>query len=163
MDEIRCAIKIEDRAEGKPSRLVGVLLPFGKQAQDRAEMFLPGSLSWPEDGVLLRRQHNRSQPILKFLPIQDEEGLKVDAPIPDTVAGRDAAEEIRSGLFSGLSVEFRATKQTILSGVRRIAAGVLCGAGLVDSPSYSQAKVEVEARAKAERREADRHTREFML
>ena len=148
MDEIRCKIELRED-EGKPARIVGTLLPFGVQAQDRAELFEAGSVSWPEGGVTLRRQHNRHQPILKFTPIEDADGLRVDAPIPDTVAGRDAAEEIRSGLLAGLSVEFRATKQTILSGVRRIAAGVLCGAGLVDSPSYSQATVE--ARELAER------------
>ena len=60
MDEIRCSIKIEDRAEGQP-RLIGTLLPFNVRAQDRAEMFLPGSVSWPSDGVVLRRQHNRAE------------------------------------------------------------------------------------------------------
>ena len=40
MDEIRCSIKIEDRAEGKPTRLIGTLLPFNVRAKDRAEMFL---------------------------------------------------------------------------------------------------------------------------
>ena len=160
MDEIRCKVEVRE-VEGKPARLVGTLLPFNEQAQDRAQLFERGSLSWPEGGIVLRRQHNRAQPILKVVPIQDEEGLKVDALIPSTVAGKDAAEEIRSGLLTGLSVEFRATKQTILSGVRRIAAGVLCGAGLVDSPSYSQATVE--ARAEAVRRASDLHTREFLL
>ena len=160
-NEIRCAIEIRE-VEGKP-RLVGTLLPFNKQASDRAELFEAGSLSWPQSGIVLRRQHNRAQPILKFVPIQTEEGLKVDALIPSTVAGLDAAEEIRSGLLTGLSVEFRATKQTILSGVRRIAAGVLCGAGLVDSPSYAGATVEARAKAEAVRRASDQHLREFLL
>ena len=47
MQEIRCAIKIEDRAEGEPPRLVGTLLPFNERASDRAEIFEPGSLTWP--------------------------------------------------------------------------------------------------------------------
>ena len=42
--------------------------------------------------------------------------LTLDAPIPDTVAGRDALAEIRSGLFKGLSIEFRAVRQTIVGG-----------------------------------------------
>ena len=45
MDEIRCSIKIEDRAEGEPARLVGVLMPYGTEARDRREVFEPGSLT----------------------------------------------------------------------------------------------------------------------
>ena len=149
MDEIRCKVEIRE-SEGKP-RLVGVLLPFNERAQDRAELFESGSVSWPEDGLTLRRQHNRSQPILNFLPVEVEGRLTVDAPLPDTVAGRDAAAEIRGGLFKGLSIEFRAVRERFVGGVRRISEAVLTGAGLVDSPSYSQAVVEARARADRER------------
>ena len=38
--------------------------------------------------------------------------------------------------MTGLSVEFRATAQTIVGGVRRISAAVLSGAAIVDSASY---------------------------
>ena len=162
MDEIRCSIKIEDRSEGKPARLVGTLMPFGVQAQDRAEVFERGSLSWAEGGIVLNRQHSRAAPILRFVPVEAEGALTVDAPIPDTTAGRDAAAEIRGGLFRGLSVEFRAVRQTIVGGVRRISEAVLTGAGLVDSPSYATATVE--ARAKAEAAAIrDREALEFLL
>ena len=106
------------------------------RAKDRAELFERGSLTWPDgDGIVIR--------------------------IPDTAAGRDALAEIRSGLFKGLSVEFRSIKENIVGGVRRIREAVLVGAGLVDSPAYADATVE--ARAEAVRRASDRHTREFML
>ena len=67
----------------------------------------------------------------------------IDATLPDTSAGRDAAREIRDGLFRGLSVEFRATAQSYATGVRRIRAALLNGAGLVDDPSYAGSRVEV--------------------
>ena len=159
MDEIRCKIEVRE-VEGKPARLVGVLMPYGERAKDRNEVFDRGSLKWP-DGVVLRRQHNREQPILRFTPIEVEGRLTIDAPIPDTTAGRDALAEIRSGLFKGLSVEFRSIKEGIVGGVRRIREAALVGAGLVDSPAYADATVE--ARAKAVRRASDRHTREFLL
>ena len=149
MDEIRCSIKIEDRAEGEPARLVGVLLPFNERAKDRAEFFESGSVSWPQSGLTLRRQHNRHQPILNFLPVEVEGRLTVDAPLPDTVAGRDAAAEIRGGLFKGLSIEFRAVRENFVGGVRRISEAVLTGAGLVDSPAYESATVEARALAEA--------------
>ena len=161
MDEIRCEIRIAQEAD-KPARLVGTLLPFGVQAQDRAELFERGSLSWAEGGIILNRQHQRGSPILRFTPLEVEGRLVVDEPLPDTAAGRDAAAEIRGGLFRGLSVEFRAVRQTIVGGVRRITEGILTGAGLVDSPSYSQATVEARARAEAAAIR-DREALEFLL
>ena len=53
------------------------------------------------------------------------------------------AREIRDGLLPGLSVEFRATAQRYVAGVRRIRAALLNGAGLVDDPSYAGSRVEV--------------------
>ena len=160
MDEIRCKVEIRE-ADGKPTRLIGTLLPFNVRARDRAEMFLPGSVSWPSDGVVLRRQHNRSEPILKFVPVEADGQLTVDALIPETRAGADALAEVKSGLLSGLSVEFKSIKEDVVGGVRKISDAVLVGAGLVDSPSYSQAVVE--ARELVARRASDRHTREFLL
>ena len=85
----------------------------------------------------------------------------MDALIPSTAAGRDCESEVRSGLLTSLSVEFRAVRQSVVAGVRHLTEAVLTGAGLVDSGSYESATVE--ARAKAERRASDRHTREFLL
>ena len=147
MDEIRIAVEIR-AAEARvgPGRLFGVLMEYGKRARDRAELFEAGSLTWPEDGVIVNRQHTRAAPILRVVPIVDGDKVRIDAPLPDTSAGRDAAAEIRSVLFRGLSVEFKATAQTIVGGVRRITEAVLSGAAIVDSPSYAAASVEVRAK-----------------
>ena len=161
MDEIRCAIEVRE-VEGI-NRLVGVLLPFEELARDRAELFERGSLSWPAEGVVLRRQHVRAQPILRFTPVEVDGRLLIDTPVPDTIAGRDAVAEIRAGVLTSLSVEFRAVHQNIVAGVRRIGAGVLVGAGLVDAGSYQSATATVEARAKAEAKaEWDRWRREVI-
>ena len=112
-------------------------------ARDRAELFEPGSLSWPEDGIVLNRQHRRDAPIMRIVPEVRGSVIMVDAPLPDTTAGRDAAVEIRSKLFRGLSVEFRAVRQAYVSGMRRIQEAVLGGVGLVDSPSYPNSLAEV--------------------
>ena len=161
MDEIRCKIELRE-SEGKPSRLVGVLMPYNTEARDRREVFEVGSLSWPADGVTLRRQHDRQSPIMQVLPVVEGNEVRIDQQLPETQAGREAAIEIRQGLFKGLSVEFRATAQTIVLGVRRISAALLVGAGLVDVPSFSQATVE--ARAKVEKdMEWARWQREMVL
>ena len=158
MDEFRCKVEVRE-VEGKP-RLTGVLMNYGERATDRPELFERGALSWAEGGIILNRQHTRSAPILRFTPIEAEGRLSIDAEIPDTSAGRDALAEIKGGLFRGLSIEFRAVRQTIVGGVRKISEAVLTGAGLVDSGSYSGATVEARAAALAA---AERDWREFIL
>ena len=160
MDEIRCEITIEDRAEGEPARLVGVLMPYNTEARDRREVFETGSLSWDPKGIVVNRMHQRSSPIMRVVPIESEGRLMIDQELPDTAAGRDCASEVRSGLLTGLSVEFHAIRESFVAGVRRIAKATLRGAAVVDAGAYESATVE--ARAEAARRDGDR-VREFML
>ena len=149
--EIRCAVELREGAEDAPDRLYGVLLRYDERAQDRAELFTSGSLTWPSTGVVLNRQHSRTAPILRFVPEVRDGAVVVDVEIPDTRAGRDAAAEIRGGLFTGLSVEFAASEEGRRGGVREIRKAALLGAGLVDTPSY-RAPVEVRARPTFRRR-----------
>ena len=144
MDEIRCRVEIrQDETVASPGRITGTLMEYGERASDRAEVFEAGALRWPDNGIVLRRQHNRGAPIMRVQPETRGAAVVIDAPLPDTAAGRDAAREIRDGLFRGLSVEFRATAQSYATGVRRIRAALLNGAGLVDDPSYAGSRVEV--------------------
>ena len=162
MDEIRCSIKIEDRAEGKPARLTGVLMVYGQQATDRPERFEVGALQWDADaGIVLNRQHNRAEPILRLHPVEVGGSLVVDEPVPDTSAGRDCLAEIRSGLFRGLSIEFKSIKEALVNGVRVIYKSTLVAAGLVDRPAYSGSLVEARAKAEA-KAEWDRWRREVI-
>ena len=152
-DELRCSIEVrEDETRQSPGRLTGVLLTYGERAGDRPETFEAGSLEWPEDGVVLRRQHNRQAPITRVVPEVRGREVVIDAPLPDTAAGRDAAREVRAGLLTGLSVEFRARLQAHAGGLRRIKRALLTGAGLVDDPSYLGSRVRVEARNRRRRR-----------
>ena len=144
MTEIRCKVELrEDDTLQSPGRLIGVLLTYGARASDRPELFEEGALSWPDDGIVINRQHVRGAPIMRAVPELRGSDLVIDQALPDTVAGRDAAEEIRGGLMRGLSVEFSAKRQSIVAGVRRIREAVLGAAGLVDDPSYSGSTVEV--------------------
>ena len=133
-----------------PGKLVGTLMPYGETAADRPEVFEAGALHWPDDGVLLREQHNRQAPIVRFKPEATESEVRVAVPLPDTQRGRDAAVMVRNRTLTGLSVEFHAERETRRDGVRVIQRAALVGAGLVDSPSYAGATVE--ARAKKARR-----------
>ena len=144
MNEIRCAIELrEDETRKSPGRLVGTILTYGERAADRAEIFETGALTWPAEGIVLNRQHERGAPIMRVTPEVRGLALVVDQPLPDTSAGRDAAREVREGLFKGLSVEFRAVRQAYRNGVRYIEKAGLCAVALVDSPSYSGSVAEV--------------------
>ena len=145
-DEIRCAIELRaDDSMASPGRLSGVLLTYGERAKNRRETFAPGALSWPANGIILRRQHNRQAPIMRAIPELRGAQVVIDAALPDTSAGRDTAAEIRGGLLAGLSVEFRATAQRYVGGQRIITAALLNGAGLVDDPEYPGSAVELRA------------------
>ena len=103
MDEIRCSIEFRaDESRQSPGRIVGVLLSYGEQALDRAEKFEAGSLHWPDGGIVLNEQHNRQAPIMRFTPEVVGKEVRIDAPLPDTQRGRDAATMVRNGTFQGL-------------------------------------------------------------
>lgn len=140
MDEFRCSIELRaDDSRQSPGRIVGTLIEYGKRASDRAEVFADGALSWPDAGVILNEQHARSQPIMRFVPSIEGRAVKIDAPLPDTQRGRDAATMIRNGTMTGLSIEFRATSEGRVGGVREVRAARLMGAAVVDSASYEGA------------------------
>ena len=152
-DELRFAIELRaDADRASPGRLVGTLLTYGERAGDRLEAFEKGSLSWPDNGIVLREQHDRKQPIMRVIPELRGDQIILDAPLPDTQRGRDAATMIRNGTMRGLSVEFKATGQRFSGGIRRITSALLSGAGLVDDPSYRGSRVEVRARRDGRRR-----------
>ena len=148
--EIRCKVELrEDDTRQSPGRLTGVLLTYGERASDRPELFERGAFDLDaikaSGGIVINRQHTRGNPIMRVSPELRGDELVIDQPLPDTQAGRDAAVEIRSGLMRGLSVEFKALRARMVSGVRRIASATLVAGGLVDDPSYSGSTVEVRA------------------
>ena len=151
-DEIRCSVELRNDASRQgPGRLVGRILRYNTRATDRPEVFEPGALTWPADGVVLNRQHERGAPIMRVIPALVGDELRIDQALPDTTAGRDAATEIRSGLLRGLSVSFQAGRQSFTGGVRRIATATMTAVGLVDEPSYNS-PVEVRSRREGRRR-----------
>ena len=153
MDEIRMAIELRaDEGRLGPGRLFGIVMPYNRRASDRPEMFETGSLTWPKDGIVLNRMHSRKSPIMRISPTVVDNEVRIDQALPDTQAGRDAATEIRQGLFKGLSVEFVALRETVSGGVRRITSAALKAVALVDLPSYSAAAVEVRAKPRQKRR-----------
>ena len=139
---------VEDTTRESPGRLTGVLLTYGETSRDRPERFMRDSLHWLETGIIVNEQHNRQAAIMRVHPFLDGDLLRVDEPLPNTQRGRDAATNIRDGLYTGLSVEFskRGVLASYVGGVREIRQAQLVGAGLVDLASYPGSVVEVRER-----------------
>ena len=134
-----------DETRESPGMLSGVLMSYGSRANDRPEMFEDGAFHWRASGIVIREQHNRAAPIARAIPYLEGRELRINVPLPCTTRGRDVSESMKGDnpLFSGLSVEFSAERETRKNGLRVITRAFLDGASLVDTPSYLSSTVEV--------------------
>ena len=103
------------------------------------------------DAVHLDLDHDRERAVAWHpgggLELRDEDGAMIlSAELPPIPAADRALEEIRSGKTAGLSVEFRAVKESRSEGVRVIEDAILSGVGLVAQPSYTGSRIEARAR-----------------
>ena len=139
----------EIRVEGR--KITGVAIRFGEVSPSHRERFEPGSIHMA--GVVhLDLNHDRERVIAWHpdggLELADRgEALELAAELPPLPAGDRALEEIRAGKTNGLSIEFRAVKESRdSSGVRVIEEAELSGVAIVARPSYESAHVEARAR-----------------
>ena len=140
-------IRLEEDNERRGVGLLrGTLLTYNEVASDRAEMFLPGALSWPENGVVINIQHDRQQPVTRVIPEVRDNQVVVDAVLPDTQRARDLKTLIVNGTLTGMSVEFRARIEDQVNGIRRISSADLVRAAVVDQASYAGSGVEARHR-----------------
>ena len=141
-NELRCTIELRaDDSRQSPGRLVGELMKYETRARSRREMFSAGSLSWPDDGIILNLSHDRKQPLMRIVPEVREDAVIVDAPLPDTQRGRDVAVMIRDGTLRGLSVEFQSQAEGLRDGLRDVKRARLTAAALVDDGDYGSVEV----------------------
>ena len=131
-------------ATGSPGRLKGVVLPVGRVAGDRPELFLGVGITTPSDGIALLPEHRSATVVMTFDPIRDPDGsLRIDHLLPDSPEGVALAASVRSGATPGLSVEFHALDESRVSGVREIRAALITAVATVPRQSYDQARAEV--------------------
>ena len=138
----------EIRVEGR--KLTGVVMRYGEVSPSHKERFAPGSLRMA-DAVHLDLNHDRERAVAWHpgggLELRDEDGAMIlSAELPPIPAADRALDEIRSGKTAGLSVEFRAVKESRSEGVRVIEDAILSGVGLVAQPSYAGSRIEARAR-----------------
>ena len=148
MERLLCEVRfVEDESRKSPGRLTGTLIEYEKRAQDRPELFESEAFKWADGGIVINAQHDRRAAVVRAIPFLDGAELRIDVALPNTTAGRDAATNVKDGLWTGLSTEFYALEERRAGGLRRIRRAVLDGAALVDTPSYLEAMVEIRERA----------------
>ena len=134
-------------ATGSPGRLIGTILPVGRVAGDRAELFVGSGVQTPADGIALLPEHRSSTVVMRFDPIRGDDGtLKVDHRLPNSPEGRALAASVRSGATTGLSVEFHALDEARVSGVREVRQSLVTAVATVPAGAYAQATAEVRAK-----------------
>ena len=144
--EIRCAIEIR-AASDSPGRITGTIIETGRVAGDRRELFVPGAVQWPAGGVRLLAEH-RGREVMTFQPKIEGAKIQIDDKLPDTAIGREVAAEIRAGRKRGLSVEFYASDEGQVQGVREVRSALIDAVAVVESPAYVQSVAEVRNRAR---------------
>lgn len=123
----------------KNGLLHGVILVEGRAASGGlAEVFAPGSLQWPSDGIAIRTVHRGPVETMAY-PHRAENGeIRIRA---------DATEGIKAALQSGkqsMSVEFRSLKERrTKGGVREILNAIVTAASLVTDPEYDVTRAEI--------------------
>lgn len=142
--EIRCSLEIRADRES-PGRITGTILETGRVAGDRPEVFAPGSVRMPANGIALLLEH-RGRQFMRTMAREVGSEIRIDDRLPDTPEGREAARLIRSGERAALSVEFRALDTARVSGVREVRSALIDAAALVRDGAYDQARAEVRAR-----------------
>lgn len=134
----------ESSRAGYEPQLHGVMIQEGRAASGgRAEVFAPGSIEWPSQGVsVLTRHHGETE--TRGQVIRQRDGRL-------TLTAR-ATEGIRDAVKSGkrfLSVEFKSLReQKTRGGVREVLRAFVDAAALVRQPEYQQATAEVRSRRK---------------
>lgn len=147
--EVRCKVECRAGAEDTgPGRIVGTLIEMGRIAGDRREIFTPDSIQWPAGGVRLLSEH-RGREVMRFVPKAQGSQLLIDEPLPDSALGRELAREIRTGVKAGLSIEFHAVQEAVVSGVREVRRAIVDAAAAVGEGAYDQATVEVRHKRRA--------------
>lgn len=160
-------LRVDDTGEGRP-RIIGYAAVFDKLSSDLGgfrEKIAPGAFARTiiEDDVRALTNHDsnmvlgrKSAGTLELR--EDSNGLRVDITPPDTQAGRDTLELVRSGHLDGMSFGFITRKDEWERGekeeIRTLLDVKLVDVGPVTFPAYLDTSAAV--RSLEQRREADK-------
>ena len=126
-------------AAGADDGLVRIVaIQEGRAASQRAELFAPGALTWPESGIPIRAEHFAPSSAMGSVVRRADGRIEVAA---------EASPELREAIADGrtsASIEFHAVEEhRTAGGVREITAAELVGVGLTSAPEYVQTSAEL--------------------
>ena len=137
---MKTSFEVEIRqAEGRVPELFGVMLTEGRAASGgRAEVFAPGSVQWPVEGVGVAAGHDGETEV-RAHPVRERDGRL-------TIRAR-ATDALRKAVEAGsryMSVEFHALEERrTQGGVREILGAMVERAALVPNPEYDTTAAEL--------------------
>lgn len=122
--------------------LHGVILQEGRAASGgRREVFTPGSVSWPSNGVGILTEHRGEVETRAFPNRQADGKITVRAKATDAIR-----EAVQSGKRF-MSVEFNAIEERMTAGgVREVLRAMVDRAALVSDPEYDSTSAELRTR-----------------
>ncbi len=137
--ETRPAGEVEVRETEDGPHLYGSMIWEGRPARRRREIFAPGSVGWPAQGVGIVTEHWSTSPEVRALPERQSDGrITIRAP---------ANDEIQAAVAAGkkfMSVEFFPIRERrTAGGIREITKAFVDMAALVPSAEYPDTGVEV--------------------
>lgn len=120
--------------------LHGVMLQEGRAARMRREVFAPGSVRWPSNGVSVLLRHH-GEPHVRAMPERQPDGrITIEAVATPSI--REAVE----GGRRHMSVEFHSLDEaTTGGGIREIREALVPAVALVPDPEYTQTVAEIRA------------------
>ena len=139
MVPVRHSFEVEIReTEGREPALHGVMLTEGVAASERRELFLPGSVSWPHQGIGIAPDH-RMPTESRAHPVRQRDGRL-------TLTAR-ATNALKAAVEAGkrhMSVEFVSIEErTGKSGIREIVQALVVRAALTATPEYTATAAEI--------------------
>ena len=134
-------VEIREGRPGREGTLHGVMLTEGRAASERKELFVPGSVEWPSNGVAILTEHRGA------VETRGQVVRGRDGALALTARATDA---IRAAVKAGkryMSVEFRALKENrTRGGIREIERAFVDAAALTASPEYTQTGAELRSK-----------------
>ena len=117
MDALNVAVELRDSESGPV--LHGVILQEGRAGRRRRELFAPGSVAWPPEGIAIRTAH-LGPTEATAIPTREPTGeIRISAPATPAIVAAVKAGRNR------MSVEFAPLRETRTeSGIREIEPGV---------------------------------------
>ena len=134
-------IREASRVGYEPS-LRGVMLTEGRAASGgRAEVFAPGSVSWPSEGVGILTKHRGT------VETRGQVVRQRDGKLTLTARATDAIKQAVASGRRWMSVEFVSVEErTTEGGVREILRALVPAAALVASPEYDTTAAAIRSR-----------------